>query len=123
VRCKIDENVPVDAAGLLGAAGHDCHTVYDEALGGAPDPRMIERRRDEGRVFLTLDADFADIRAYPPSAYPGIVVFRPAEPDRERVLRLIARTIPVFEREQVSQCLWIVEEARVRIRRSDDPSV
>jgi hypothetical protein len=37
VRCKIDENVPIEAAELLRAAGHECQTVYDEALSGALD--------------------------------------------------------------------------------------
>lgn len=123
VRCKVDENVPVEAAALLRAAGHDCQTVYDEALGGAPDPRVIERCRTEGRALLTLDLDFADIRTYPPADYPGIIVLRPAEPDRERVLRLVVRTLPVLRQEPVAQRLWIVEEDRVRIRRSGDPAV
>lgn len=31
----------------------------------------------EGRILLTLDLDFADIRVYPPQALPGLVVLRP----------------------------------------------
>jgi predicted nuclease of predicted toxin-antitoxin system len=123
VRCKIDENLPIDAAALLREAGHDCHTVYDEALAGAPDQRVIDTCRAEGRALLTLDLDFADLRTYPPADHPGIIVLRPAEPDKEHVLRLLARTLPVLEREAVVHSLWIVEETRVRIRRSDDPAV
>jgi predicted nuclease of predicted toxin-antitoxin system len=77
VRCKIDENVPIEAAELLRAAGHECQTVYDEALGGASDQQVSELCRGEGRVLVTPDLDFAAIRAYPPAAYPGIVVLRP----------------------------------------------
>ena len=41
----------------------------------------------EKRVLLTQDTDFADIRLYPPSEYPGIVVFRlPAGERRSRLL-------------------------------------
>jgi predicted nuclease of predicted toxin-antitoxin system len=123
VRCKIDENLPIDAAALLREAGQDCHTVYDEALAGAPDQRVIDTCRAEGRALLTLDLDFADLRTYPPADHPGIIVLRPAEPDKEHVLRLLARTLPVLEREAVVHSLWIVEETRVRIRRSDDPAV
>jgi predicted nuclease of predicted toxin-antitoxin system len=123
VRCKIDENLPIDAAALLREAGHDCHTVYDEALAGAPDQRVIDTCRAEGRALLTLDLDFADLRTYPPADHPGIIVLRPAEPDKEHVLRLLARTLPVLEREAVVHSLWIVEETRVRIRRSDVPAV
>jgi predicted nuclease of predicted toxin-antitoxin system len=123
VRCKVDENLPIDAAALLRGAGHECQTVYDEALAGAPDQRVIDTCRAEGRTLLTLDLDFADLRTYPPAEYPGIIVLRPAEPDKEHVLRLLARTLPVLEHEAVVHSLWIVEETRVRIRRSDDPAV
>lgn len=123
MRCKIDENLPIDAAALLREAGHDCHTVYDEALAGAPDQQVIDTCRAEGRALLTLDLDFADLRTYPPADYPGIIVLRSAEPDKEHVLRLLARTLPVLEHEAVVQSLWIVEETRVRIRRSDDSAV
>ena len=123
MRCKVDENLPIDAAALMREAGHDCQTVYDEALAGAPDQRVIETCRAEGCALLTLDLDFADLRTYPPADHPGIIVLRPAEPDKEHVLRLLARTLAVLEREAVVHSLWVVEETRVRIRRSDDPAV
>lgn len=123
MRCKIDENLPVDAAELVRAAGHECHTVFDEALAGAPDTQLSECCRFEGRVLFTLDLAFADIRAYPLEDYPGIVVLRPREPDRESVLRLIARTPPVLAREPVAQRLWIVEEERIRIRGAGESAV
>ena len=121
LRVKLDENVPVDAAPLFTAAGHDCHTVYDEALGGAADPQVIGRCRAEGRVLVTLDLDFSDVRAYPPAEHPGIIVLRPHDPDRESVLRLVARTIPVLRGEAVVGRLWVVEEERIRIRGGEGP--
>jgi predicted nuclease of predicted toxin-antitoxin system len=60
---KVDENVPVDAVPLLAAAGYDCHTVYDERLAGALDPDLAAACRAEGRVLVTLDVDFSDVRA------------------------------------------------------------
>jgi phosphoenolpyruvate carboxykinase (ATP) len=86
MRAKLDENVPVEAAELLRAAGWTCDTVHDEGLGGAEDPKVAAACRVEGRVLFTLDLDFSDIRTYPPNEYVGIVVFRPAEPNRRMVL-------------------------------------
>jgi predicted nuclease of predicted toxin-antitoxin system len=123
VRCKIDENLPVEAAGLLNGGGHECHTVFDEQLAGADDASLYERCRREGRVLLTLDLDFADIRTYPPDESPGIIVLRPDEPDRDRVLHLMREVVPALDRETVAQSLWIVEESRIRIRRSGDAAV
>ena len=113
---KLDENMPVEAAEILRAAGWECDTVFDEALGGAEDPDISARCQAEGRVLFTLDLDFADIRAYPPSAHVGIVVFRPIEPSRSRVLSLLQRAIPVLATEWAENRLWIVEPGRVRIR-------
>lgn len=123
MRCKLDENVPIDAAEVLRQAGHECETVYTEDLSGASDERLITVCRSEQRVLITLDLDFADLRRYPPAESPGTIVLRPAEPDAERLLRLLARTLPVLEAEAVAQRLWIVEEDRIRIRRSEDAAV
>ena len=82
LRFKLDENVPVDAVVLLAAAGYHSHTVYDEQLAGAPDPEVAAACRAEGRVLVTLDLDFSDVRAYAPGTHAGIVVLRPPAPDR-----------------------------------------
>lgn len=118
--CKLDENLPVEAADLLKTGGHECHTVFDEQLGGADDTSLYERCRREERVLVTLDLDFADIRTYPPAESAGIVVLRPEEPDRDRVLQLVRQILPAMARESVTQSLWIVEESRIRIRRSGE---
>jgi predicted nuclease of predicted toxin-antitoxin system len=47
MRLKVDENLPVEVADLLRAAGHDAATVNDEGVGGATDPDLADlvRRR------------------------------------------------------------------------------
>ena len=62
MRAKIDENMPVDAVGLLVGAGWDKSTVHEEHLVGAADRRVIEACQREGRDLFSLDLDFADIR-------------------------------------------------------------
>jgi len=116
LRFKLDENIPVEAALLLGEAGYDCHTVYDERLAGAPDPEVAAACRAEGRVLATLDLDFSDVRAYPPGSHAGIVVLRPAAPDRDHALALLERAVPLFAAEPLAGCLWIVDAERVRVR-------
>jgi predicted nuclease of predicted toxin-antitoxin system len=116
LRFKLDENIPVDAAPVLTAAGYDCHTVYDERLAGAPDGDVARACRDEGRVLVTLDLDFSDVRAYPPGTHPGIIVLRPRTPDRDSTLALVERVVPLFASESPEGCLWIVDAERVRVR-------
>lgn len=113
---KLDENIPLEAATLLRAAGHQPDTVHDEGLLGATDSRISVAVRAERRTLVTLDFDFADIRAYAPSEYAGIVVLWPHRQDVESILRLLSRSLPVLERENVHGKLCIVEEGRIRIR-------
>jgi len=123
MRGKVDENMPIDSAGILRTAGWECDTVFDEALGGAEDSDVGGRCQEEGCVFFTLDMDFADIRTYPPSAYVGIVVFRPVKPSRDSVLALLRQLMPVLKAEWAPHRLWIVEPGRVRIREGGSPAV
>jgi predicted nuclease of predicted toxin-antitoxin system len=75
--------------------------------------------KSEGRVLVTLDLDFADIRAYPPTEYPGLVVLRPASPAKSHILRLLQSVIDGPSTEELTGKLWVVDEAGIRIRESD----
>lgn len=86
---KLDENLPREAADLLRGAGHDAVSVMDQQMCGRPDADVAAVCQREDRVVVTLDLDFADIRAYPPANYPGIVVLRLTQLDKRSVLSVI----------------------------------
>jgi len=65
---------------------------------------------------LSLDADFADIRTYPPDRFRGIIVMRPAQQDKTYVLEVFQRALRLFSTEPVERRLWLVEEERIRVR-------
>jgi predicted nuclease of predicted toxin-antitoxin system len=73
VKFKIDENLPIEIAGLLRDAGYGATTVVDQGLGGSADPDIAFVYRNEDRVLVTLDMDFADIRTYPPNQHSGLI--------------------------------------------------
>ncbi|MBL0210396.1 MAG: DUF5615 family PIN-like protein [Holophagaceae bacterium] len=116
MKFKVDENLPVEVAQMLLAAGHDVMTVLDQALGGAPDPDLAKVCCVEERALLTLDLDFSNIQAYPPRDYPGIIVLRLTQQDKAHVLHTIAAAIPLLLQEPLSGRLWIIDEHRIRIR-------
>ncbi len=118
MRAKLDENLPLEAAELLRTAGWECDTVYDEGLAGADDHEVAAACRAGARVLFTVDLDFADIRAYPPGEYVGIVVLRPTEPSRQQALALLTRALHVLSADWAEHRLWVVEPARVRVRGS-----
>lgn len=41
MKFKIDENLPIELAGLLQDEGYDASTIYSEFLKGAKDPTVI----------------------------------------------------------------------------------
>jgi len=113
---KTDENLPLEVAQALRAAGHDCHTVWDEQLQGSADPVIAERCSIEGRILVTLDLDFANIRAYPPGTHPGIIVLRPHSADVVSVLGVLARVMTEIDGEAVGGSLWVCDETTTRVR-------
>lgn len=117
MRFKVDENLPVEAAEILRDSGHDAVTVLEQQLRGSADSHLAALCKQEGRALVTLDMDFADIRAYPPADLPGLILLRLARQDKPNVLSALARLIQVLHAEPLAGTLWIVEENRVRIRR------
>lgn len=113
---KIDENLPVEIAAIFIANGYDTKTVIDQSLQGTADKTLIDICSKEGRVLVTLDTDFSDIRTYPPQDYPGIIVLRLCNQARNHLEGIINSVIPILKREPLEQHLWIVEEGRIRIR-------
>lgn len=116
MRLKVDENLPREVCDLLSGAGHDAISVGQQGLGGADDPRIYQLCQDERRALITLDVDFANVRAYDPKSSSGVIVLRLARQDKRRVLDTVASTLPMLEREPLEKRLWIVEEHRIRIR-------
>ena len=113
---KTDENIPSEAADLLREAGYDVATVLDQALGGRPDPEIADACQREGRVLLTLDTDFSDIRTYPPSACPGLIVLRLARQGTPEVLHVVRRLLELLKEQHCHHELWVVESQRIRVR-------
>jgi len=120
MKFKVDENMPVEAAQMLRDASYQADTVDDEKINGAIDPLIARICQQEERILITLDLDFSDIRHYPPKDYPGIIVLRPAVQAKQSILNLTQRLITFLTQYQIDKQLWIVDEASVRIRGTED---
>jgi predicted nuclease of predicted toxin-antitoxin system len=116
VKFKIDENLPIEFANLLITTGHQAMTVDEQHLQGKADSAIMDTCAREGYILVTLDLDFADIRAYPPTQYPGLMVFRVVRQDKRHLIEVFQRVIPVLAQEAIEGRLWIIEETRIRIR-------
>ena len=116
MKFKTDENLPTEAAAILRESGFDAQTVGDEKLSGSDDRILAARVRDEGRILVTLDLDFANIGAYPPHEHPGVIVLRLKRQDKATVVAYVRRIAAALEHRNPSRELWIVEGNRIRFR-------
>jgi predicted nuclease of predicted toxin-antitoxin system len=96
MRFKVDENLPIEVAEMLRQAGYDAATVLEQRYGGSADAQVATLCQRESRVLVTLDIDFAHIRNYPPTEFPGLIVLRLRRQDKPIVLDMLARLIKSF---------------------------
>jgi predicted nuclease of predicted toxin-antitoxin system len=115
--CKLDENLGRSHVELLRNAGHEADRVHDQGLSGASDGTVWERVCAEGRFFITLDLDFADVRRYPPGSHSGILLLRSRSRSRPAVLQILQRVLSERQMENLSGCLAVADETHSRIRR------
>lgn len=111
---KVDENLPRALVVFFRESGHDAHSVEDQGLAGEPDENIAEACRSEGRVLVTFDTDFTDIRTFPPAQYSGIAVLRPKGQDLRNTLRLGRQLLDRMASHPIGGQLWIVEDSRIR---------
>ena len=114
---KLDENLGRSHVELLRNAGHQADRVYDEGLSGESDSAVWKRVCAEGRFFITLDLDFADVRRYQPGSHHGILLLRARSRSRSAVLQVLQRVLSEQQLDNLSGCLAVADETHTRIRR------
>ncbi len=116
MKIKIDEDLPVRISSILKSAGHDVDTVVDEGLAGKDDLEVSRTATSPGRLVLTLDRGFGDIRRYPPGTHAGILVLRIADQAAPAVADIVTELVDAVDLEGLLGC------ARCSGRRTPTPS-
>jgi len=116
MRLKTDENIHPSLTVRLRDSGYDATSVWDENLQGCSDPNLSSVCQTEGRILITQDIGFSDIRAYPPEEHPGFIVLRLKDQSQRSQLQVLDRLLPLFKTHPIEKRLWVVDEKRVRMR-------
>ena len=119
MKLKLDENLSRHLKPVLTELGHDVLTAADEDLLSRPDTEVATRATGEGRILLTLDIEFADLRKYPPGSHPGIVLFRPGTLGPLSVNRFVEQFARSTDLATLSGCVAVVEPHGVRVRQPE----
>ena len=115
MKIKLDENLPLRLAGLLGDLGHEVHTPRDENLAGHSDHEIWESAQTESRFLITQDLDFSDLRKFEPGSHCGILLVRLHAPDRNNLMQ---RVLELFREEPVDEwigCFVVATERKIRL--------
>jgi predicted nuclease of predicted toxin-antitoxin system len=117
MKLKLDENLSRHLKGILEKYKYDVSTAAEEGLLSKPDTLVAEAAGREGRILLTLDVEFADLRKYPPGQHPGVVLFRPKSFGPLSVNQFIERFFQTTDLNRLAGCVIVVDPQKVRIRR------
>jgi predicted nuclease of predicted toxin-antitoxin system len=120
MKFKLDENISRHLKVSLNKLDHDVLTVADQGLLSNPDTLIADAAKNEGRILITLDVEFADLRKYPPGSHPGIILFRPKSFGPLAVNRFIEEFFQNTDIEDLRNCVVVVEPSKVRVRRSKE---
>ena len=119
MKIKLDENIPGAVAELMRAREFDVDTVLEEPLGGQSDPDVLAAASTEGRLLVTLDRGFGDVRSYPPGSHPGIIFLRPEDQRVPSVVAMVETLLDQHDLSTLAGCIAVIQRNMVRVRRPD----
>jgi predicted nuclease of predicted toxin-antitoxin system len=91
--------------------------IREYGLQRADDERIFIRARDEDRVIVSADTDFATLLALKREAAPSLLLFRGATSRTPaRQLALLLANLPALESTLSAGAIVVFEECRMRVR-------
>ena len=116
MKLLLDQGLPRTAATLLSQAGLDTLHVGDIEMSEAEDADIIRRASTEGRVVVTLDADFHTLLALDAATSPSVIRIRIERLRAQAVTKLLLAVVAECQRELEQGAAVTVEPSRIRIR-------
>lgn len=117
MRFLVDNAMSPIVAEHLRGAGHDAVHVRDYELAAAGDEEIFERARNEDRIIVSADTDFATLLALRGESRPSVILFRQSLNRRpERQASVLLNNLTIIERPLLRGCVVVLEDARLRIR-------
>ena len=116
MKLKLDEYLSRHLKPVLIGLGHDVLTAAEENLLSHPDTEIAHAAKNEQRILLTLDVEFADLRKYPPGSHPGVILFRPLSLSPLSVISFITDFVRRTDLDKLAACVAVVDPVHVRVR-------
>jgi predicted nuclease of predicted toxin-antitoxin system len=117
VKLLLDENLSSTQAHWLREDGFDAVAITELGLSGAPDEKVREVAIEQGRVLVTMDADFANILRFPPAGTPGVLRLRIHPPTEAAIREQLRIALGILKGTDINGCLAVSHGRTIRIRR------
>ena len=116
MKLLLDQGLPRTAATLLSQEGLDALHVGDIEMSEAADAEIIRRANADGRMVVTLDADFHTLLALDAATSPSVIRIRIERLRAEAVTKLLLAVVAECQRELEQGAAVTVEPSRIRVR-------
>ena len=116
MKLLLDENLSPKHASELRAQAYDALAVLEVGLSGATDEQVLQFAVENGRVLVTLDADFANVMRFPPERTFGVVRLKVRPATEDRIHHAIRRALLLLHNIDITGRLAVVDEEIIRIR-------
>lgn len=120
LRILLDQNIPPVVCEFVREKkpSWEVRHVNEVGLRGAPDDKIFQWAQIGGWVVITYDEDFADARMYPAGSHEGVVRLRVWPTTVENTEAALARLFDSITDEELRGSLVVIDQRRIRIRRS-----
>jgi predicted nuclease of predicted toxin-antitoxin system len=116
-RLLLDQSLPRSTAALLTQFGWDVIHVSDIGMSRADDVEILRRGRAEGRICVTLDADFHSLLAISGERAPSVIRIRKEGLDAGALAALLQGIWPDVQDALNGGAMVTVTNRSVRVRR------
>jgi predicted nuclease of predicted toxin-antitoxin system len=117
MKLLLDQGLPRSAAILLREGGIDTLHVGEIGLAATTDNEILQRGRQEGRVVVTLDADFHSLLAFSKAVSPSVIRIRIEGLTGPMAANVIREAALRSKEDLENGALVTVQPGRIRIRR------
>ena len=107
-----DENVSPAVVRILRHARHNVWDIKEEGWQGASDERIMMQARKTGRVIISEDLDFGNLRRFPLVHHPGAVLIHYQNMRPHDVAHRLLRFLNSVKPQALKGAVLVLEEQR-----------
>ena len=113
----LDQGLPRSAAAILRDRGYDVSHVAEVGLNAANDMEILEHAREQGRVIVTLDADFHALLKIGGYSSPSVIRLRLEGLKGKELADLIEETLTMVGDDVRRGALVTIDAKTIRVHR------